>query len=178
MAGSYASYDFLPQISYNIIDNLMDNPDAEIIWKLLKYSTNDDWQAPNLTKAQKRALMYTGGDDSSKSSVFFDSGMDDAMYTEKIYLRIYPYYCIPDTDYHGIVDVAFEMLCHYSINTLSNYTTRVDSIMAALIKCLNGTDIGGLGKMYFNSNRARMDKFQNFNQPPFKAKILLMSVNV
>jgi hypothetical protein len=100
------------------------------------------------------------------------------MYTEKIYLRIYPYYCVPDTDYHGIVDVAFEMLCHYSINTLSNYTTRVDSIMAALIKCLNGTDIGGLGKMYFNSTRARMDKFQNFNQPPFKAKILLMSVNI
>src|SRR5574344_1462816 len=176
MAGSYATYDFLPQISYNIVDNLMDNPDAEIIWKLLKYSTNDDWQAPNLTKAQKRALMYKGGEDASKPSIFFDSGMDDAMYTEKIYLRIYPYYCVPDTDYHGIVDVAFEMLCHYSINTLSNYTTRVDSIMAALIKCLNGTDIGGLGKMYFNSTRARMDKFQNFNQPPFKAKILLMSV--
>jgi hypothetical protein len=178
MANNYASYDFLPQISYNIIDNLMDNPDAEIIWKLLKYSTNDDWEAANLTKAQKRALMYKGGEDASGFSIFFDSGMDDAMYSEKIYLRIYPYFCVPKTPYTGTIDVALEILCHYSINTLSNYTTRVDTVIAALIKCLNGTDIGGLGVMFFNVEKGRLDKFQNFNQPPFKSKILLMSVNV
>lgn len=178
MAEPYASYDFFPEISYNIVKNLLNNSDAEIIWKLLKYNTKEDWDATNLTKSEKRALIYDGDEDASGFAVFFDSGMDEAISEQKIYLRIYPYYATPENDYHGIVDVAFEMICHYSINTLSNYTTRVDSIIAALIKCLNGVDIGGIGKMYFNSGRARLNKIQSFNQVPFKGKILLMGVNV
>lgn len=178
MSKNYATYDLLPNISDNIVSNLMKNSEAELIWKLLKYSTNDDWNSDDLTKAEKRALIYTGGTDASKCAIFYDSGMDDVINTEGIYLRVYPYWVTPTTPYHGIVDVAFEIICHYSINTLSNYTTRVDSIIAKILKCLNDTDIGGIGRMYFNADAARNDKVQNFNQPPFKGKVLVMSVNV
>jgi len=174
----YAKYEVLPTLGNNIVSNLINNSDAEIIWKLLKDKTPDAWSITNLTKAEKRALIYKGSEDAENFAVFFDSGMDNAIADESIYLRIYPYSANPLNPYTGIVDVAFEMLCHYKLNTLSNYTTRVDSIMAALIGCLNGADIGGLGVLYFDANRSRNNKLQNFNQVPFKAKILIMGVNV
>lgn len=175
----YNNFNLFPQLSYNIVSELMDNEDAEIIWKILKDTSRDAWNIDNLTRAEKRALIYDGSENQeTEFSVFFDSGMDDSIDLQKVFLRIYPYFCVPDTDYHGIVDVAFEVISHYKINTMSNYTTRIDSVIGALIKSLNGTDIGGLGVMFFNQSRARMDKLQNFNQPPYKGKILIMSVNL
>ena len=175
----YNKYRFLPKISYNILSNLMDNPESEIIWKLLKDTSRDAWNISNLTKQEKRRLIYDGSENGETNfSVFFDSGMDDSIDHEKAFLKIYPYFCIPENPYTGIVDVAFEIIAHYKVNTLSNYRTRIDSIMAAIIASLNGSDVGGIGLMYFDSSRARMDKFQNFNQPPYKGKILIMSVNV
>jgi hypothetical protein len=174
----YAKYDVLPTLGYNVVSNLMNNSNAEIIWKLLKDKTPDAWNITNLTIAEKRALIYKGSEDAQNFAIFFDSGMDNSITDESIYLRIYPYSGNPLNPYTGIVDIAFEMLCHYKINTLSNYTTRVDSIMSALLDCLNGADIGGLGRLYFDASRSRNNKFQNFNQVPFKAKILIMGINV
>ena len=34
----YATYSSMPSVSYKIIEHLMTNPKAEIIWKLLKYN--------------------------------------------------------------------------------------------------------------------------------------------
>lgn len=174
----YAKYAFLKRAGYNIVSNLLDNDKAEIIWKLLKDMTKDAWRISNLTKAEKRALIYNGSDIATDFAVFFDSGMDDSISDEKIFLRIYPYSVNPVNPYIGIVDIAFEIICHYKINTLSDYSTRVDSVISALIDCLNGTNIGGLGVMFFDAGRSRADKIQNFNQVPCKAKILIMSVNV
>lgn len=181
----YANYDFIPKFSYDIISNLIDNPDAEIIWKLLAGQNRDDWQNSDLTKSQKRALIYKGEENATDFSVFLDSGMDDVLTNEKCYLRIYPYFINPIDPYKGIVDVAFEIICHYSINTLSNYQTRVDTIISTILKCLNGEiistgnqDAGALGAMFFNQMRSKTNKMQNFNQPPFKGKVLVMSVNV
>lgn len=180
----YANYDFIPKVSYDIISNLMDNPDAEIIWKLLAGRNREDWDSLNLTKAQKRNLIYKGEENAADFSIFFDSGMDDVLTQEKCYLRVYPYFATPTDPYRGIIDVAFEIICHYSVNTLSNYQTRVDTIVAAILRCLNGANIstgnqdaGALGAMYFNQGKSKMDKMQNFNQPPFKGKVLVMSVN-
>jgi hypothetical protein len=134
----YANYDFLPAFSYNIVADLIDNSDAEIIWKLLNGQDKEDWNSSDLTKAQKRALIYDGSENAANFAIFFDSGNDDVLVNEKCYLRIYPYSITPTTAYTGIIDVAFEMICHYSINTLSNHHTRVDTIFAAILKCLNG----------------------------------------
>jgi len=174
----YAKYDLLPKLSYNIISNLMNNSDAEIIWKLLSDKTPAAWDIDDLTKAEKRELIYDGIKAAQDCAVFLDSGMDEVISKERIYLRIYPYSVTPDTPYRGIIDVAFEMLCHNNINTLSNYTTRVDSVVAALLRCLNGADVESVGAMFFDAGKSgsRMDKLQNFNQIPFKAKILIMSV--
>jgi hypothetical protein len=171
----YAKYELLPKLSYNIISSLMDNSEAEIIWKLLKYQTKDDWYATDLTKAEKRVLVYDGSPNGSIFSIFLDSGMDETLTAEKCYLRIYPYSVNPEDAYKGIIDVAFEIICHNNINTLSNYTTRVDSIIASLLTSLNGVNVGGVGVLFFDASKSRGNKVQNFNQIPYKAKVLIMS---
>lgn len=180
----YADYLFLPKVSYDIISALIDNSDAEILWKLLKGSTKDDWKLPDLTKSQKRALIYDGSENATDFSIFLDSGEDDVLTKEHCQLRIYPYWINPTNAQYGIIDIAFEIICHYSINTLSNYQTRVDTLVATIINCLNGAiintgaqDSGAIGAMFFNQKESNKDKMQSFNQPPFKGKILIMSIH-
>lgn len=38
-----------------------------------------------------------------------------------------------------------EVLVHSQINHLSDYTTRLDTIIQALIKVLNGVEVNGVG---------------------------------
>jgi hypothetical protein len=101
---------------------------------------------------------------------------DEVLSAEKCYLRIYPYSVNPEDPYKGIIDVAFEIICHNNVNTLSNYTTRVDSIIASLLTSLNGVNVGGVGVLFFDAGKSRGNKVQNFNQIPYKAKVLIMSV--
>ena len=54
---AYATYGVMPELSYKIIEHLMTNPEAEIIWKLLKYNDAEAWSKPNLTKKEKAAMM-------------------------------------------------------------------------------------------------------------------------
>ena len=51
---AYAKYNIMPDISYKIIEHLMTNPDAELIWKLLKYNDADAYLKPDLTMEEKR----------------------------------------------------------------------------------------------------------------------------
>lgn len=175
---AYAKYEVLPDLSYNIISYLMKSPDAEIIWKLLKDNSNDAWTIENLTQSEKGALIYDGSSFATGYRVFMDTGMDDAITEEATFLRIYPYYITPISRTTGVVDIAFEIVSHYKTNTLSNYKTRVDTILQALIKSLNGVDIGGLGVLFFDANSARGDKVQSYSITPYRGKILVMSLNV
>ena len=72
----YAKYELLPKLSYNIVKELLNSSTAEIIWKLLKYQTKDDWNVADLTKAEKRELIYDGSPDGSEFAIFFDSGIN------------------------------------------------------------------------------------------------------
>lgn len=175
---AYAKYEVIPDLSYNIISHLMKTESAEIIWKLLKNKSNDAWKMENLTLEEKRKMVYDGSPIASDFNVFLDSGMDDAITTETTYLRIYPYYGSPLNRSNGVVDVAFEIMSHFKINTLSNYRTRIDTIMQSLIESLNGENVGGLGVMFFDNNGSRGDKFQNISIPPYRGKMLVMSTNV
>ena len=175
---AYATYGLLPDISYNIISYLMKADSAEIIWKLLKDKSNNAWSIENISQEEKRKMIYDGSPIASGYNVFIDSGMDDAITEETTYLRIYPYYGTPTNRTNGVIDIAFEIMSHYKINTLSNYRTRTDTILQSLLETLNGADIGGIGVMFFDTNGSRSDKFQSIGIPPYKGKILIMSVNI
>ena len=174
----YATYEVLPNIPYKIVEHLMTSPDAEIIWKLLKYTDADAYDKENLTLEEKSKLIYSGQSDASKYCVFFDYMMDDAEYEMNTLLRIYPAEVYPNTRVHGLCSINLEVFCHAKTNHLSNYTTRVDTIIQALLKVLNGADIGGIGVMFFDNQGSRYDKIQIIGQKPYKGKLLKMSVHL
>lgn len=174
----YADYNLIPKLSYNIISKLLLSPEAEIIWKLLKYTDADAYSMPNLTLEEKTSLIYKGEADQTKYCVFFDYMTDDAEDEMRTLLRIYPAETYPLTRVTGICTVNFEVFAHAKINHLSNYTTRVDTIIQTLIKVLNGVDVGGVGVLFFDNQSSRYDKIQVIGQKPYKGKLLKMSVNV
>ena len=174
----YAKYSILPDLAYNIIEYLISAPEAEIIWKLLKYPDVDAWKKNNLTLDEKRALIYPGGEHSENYNVFLDFVMDDAVDKEATYLRIYPAQVYPQNRTVGICGVNFEVFSHSKIDHLSNYTTRIDTIVAALIEALNGQDIGTIGALYFDANRSSYTKIELLGFKPYKGKVLTMAVNI
>lgn len=174
----YATYSSMPSVSYKIIEHLMTNPKAEIIWKLLKYNDADAYTRPNLTQKEKAALIYKGEAIQADYRVFFDFMMDDAETEMNTILRIYPAEVYPINRVTGLCTINFEVFTHSKINHLSNYTTRVDVIIQTLIDVLNGADIGGIGVLFFDNQASRYDKIQTIGQKPYKGKLLKMSVNM
>lgn len=176
--GAYAKYKILPELAYNILEYLMTSEEAEIIWKLLKYPESDAWSRDNLTLDEKRAMVYPGGIHSENYNVFLDFVMDDAPDKEATFLRIYPGQVYPQNRTVGICAINFEVYTHSKIDHLSNYTTRIDTMVAALIDALNGKDIGTIGLLYFDANRSSYNKIDLLGSKPFKGKVLTMGVNI
>jgi hypothetical protein len=175
---AYASYKIMPEIPYRILEYLMNDKEAEIIWKLLKYNDKDAYKQPNLTMEQKTELIYPGGEHQENYRIFFDFVMNDATDVEGSFLRIYPASMYPETRTIGICGINFEVLVHGKLNHLSNYTTRVDVITQKLIEVLNGADVGTIGVLYYDGERSDFDKTQLLGQTPYKGKVTTMSVNI
>ena len=175
---SYATYEMMNNLSYRIIEYLMQSSDAEIIWKLLKYNEADAYLKPNLTLEVKAKLIYNGESDMTNFNVFFDFMMDDAESEMKTLLRIYPADVYPETRVTGTCLVNLEVYSHSKINHLSNYTTRVDTIIQALMKVLNGVDVNGVGVLFFDQQGSRYTRIQTTGQKPYKGKLLRMAVHI
>jgi hypothetical protein len=164
------------QLSYLCISYLMDND--EEIWKRLKYETSDAWEKTDLTHAEKAALVWAGVGEMTDFRVFMDTGQPDVWVEQPCVLRISPYNMFPENRTVGTIDMIFEVYSHFRINTLSNYTTRVDSIIERLLEILNGAQVFGIGRLSFSlmgNNQVRADAT---GVPPFKGRWLLMSNKV
>lgn len=175
----YADYAIMPDISYRIVEKLIEDPKAELMWKLLKYDDANAYKKPNLTKKEKAALIYDGNEAiHTKARVFFDYMLDDAEDQMNTLLRIYPAEVYPRNRTTGICTINMEVFAHSKIDHLTNYRTRVDTIIQILLDVLNGTDVGGVGVMFFDNQASRYDKITIIGQKPYKGKLLKMSVNL
>lgn len=171
---SYAIYSQLPRYSYDIITYLMNN--NELIWKLLYYPDSDAWNKTDLTFVEKSQLIYNGAEDATNFRVFLDPGQPDVWTRENCILRVYPYTIMSKNRTLGVCSIMFDVLCHYKINHLSSYATRIDTIIQQLLETLNGIDIGiGIGKLFFDAMAVKEDKMILTGQLPYKGSALLMS---
>ncbi len=174
----YNRYENFPKLAYNIIKKLFTSKDAEIIWKLLDYKSADDWNKSNLTLKEKQNLIFKGTGNELDYRVFLDFGLEDGQDEEACFLRIYPGAIFPESRVTGVVGVNFEVFCHSKINHLSNYQTRIDTIIQALIDTLNGEFVGGVGRLFFDSDGSSFDSVKTMAQKPYKGKILIMSTRI
>lgn len=178
---SYATYAMLSSISMRCIEYLLEN--NELIWKLLKYNDADAWNKPNLTKEEKRAMIYDGSrihgqDMYTKHRIFMDVGQDESLTEEITILQIEPYNLIPANRVRGQVNVIFQILSHYQINHMSNYNTRVDSIVCEIIKTLNGKSVNGIGVLALDNDISFFNKMQPTGVTPFRGKTLMMATHM
>lgn len=168
------------QLSYNIITYLMKN--NEDLWKMLKYNDNTALSQPNLTLNEKASLIYSGQINSENYRVFRDAFTDDAFTSQVSQLRIFPSYTNPENHIVSIQDIQIQIVVHNKINYLDNYVMRLDYMIEQILSTLNGSDIGGLGEMYFNKERSRNDNIYRGanvgNNKNFLGALITMSVNL
>ena len=177
---SYNQYDGLQNFTLLIIQHLMLN--NEDIWKLLKYDTQDALEKPNLTREEKAKLIYPGasGGDMDDYRVFRTPYLDDLTTNQQAQLRVYLESITPDTRLYGTVDVNIEAICHVKMIELNDYQNRAESIVWQVIKTLNGADVGGIGKLFFDRNGSFYDliKMNRYNNRNFYGYTITMSTKM
>jgi len=165
----------MPQMPYLMISEILtDNDD---IWKLLQYNEANALDQPNLTNAQKRAMIYNGSGDESNSRVFTNLFINDSFNEVQTQIRVDVSEVRPDNYVYAQLNVGILILAHNSIMTLNNYENRTTRILHELIKTLNGIEINGIGKLVFDRDRhesvlAKKMKINNY----FSGYILYMNV--
>lgn len=168
---AYNDFRQFSKISYNCIKYLMNN--NQLVWKLLKYSEPDAWEKPDLTQEEKGALIYTGQSDSSIYRVFMDGKQPDVLMNEVTLLRIMPYYAVGINRTLGGIQVSMEVFSHYKINHMSNYQTRIDTIVEELLATFNGADISTIGLLSFDQSQDRSSRLFQAGQIPFGGKQII-----
>ena len=168
---SYNKFTEFPTISYNVIKYLMNN--NEMIWKLLNYNVANAYQESNLTLSQKAGLIFDGLGKETDFRVFQYLGQDDSWTIESCSIRVCPIELVPANYVYGNISLGFEIYCHGKINTLSNYTTRLDTITQQLIETLNGQEVGGIGRLYFDSRASSRCRAQTMGSIPYRGTGLI-----
>jgi|GEM_PF-1254162 len=161
---AYNKYSGLQEVPYNITSYLMKYDD--FIWRLLKYPVNTAWNEninDNLTSAEKGALIYQGNGEMTDYRVFFDAGMSAAWTKVATVLRITPVTVVPKTYVTGTQSIRFEVYSHETINIMSNKNPRSLSIIQRLIEVLNGADIKGVGRIFFDYKASQYCRMTGIN---------------
>ena len=170
---AYNKYNRLPRLAYTCITHLLD--ENETIFKLLYYNDPDAWSKGNLSTTQKTGMIFQGQENMEDYNIFMDSGQSDAWTKESTILCIYPYDINPANRTIGTITMAFEVYSHYKINHLSNYTTRIDTIIQQLIDEFNGFNLGEVGRLEFDNRMGGItQRMTAKGMTPYKGKYLLM----
>lgn len=168
----YNKFEMFPDIAYNCVATLVEKED--ILWKLLKYSSPDALSQPNLTKEEKGVLIYDGSPNETDFNVFLSSGQDNSWTRETCILCVSPQVLIPTNHIYGNISISFEIYAHYKINHLKTYQTRTDLAAQRIISTMNGAEINGLGRIFFDARASRYTKSFVGGSIPYKSRIVIM----
>jgi hypothetical protein len=169
---SYNKYTTFPNIPYNIISYLMDN--NETVWKLLYYTDNNAWNKPALSRTQKASLVYNGSPNMFDYRVFMSTNLEDGWTAEAAILRIPTLELLPTNYVYGNATIGLEVYCHSKIESLNNYTTRTDTIIQSLLQTLNGAEISGVGRLFFDARASGRCRMVSIGALPYRGKALMM----
>lgn len=157
----FNSLSFLPFIPYNIVKYLALKD--EIIWKMLKYNTPDALSKPDLSFKEKMELIWTGDAKQENYSVFLSPLVKDAITESKTIIKIWDYRGLTENLF--VADMIYEFDCLYGGDmAMVTYkgvpVSRGDLFINRIMSVLNGAEIGGVGKLQFNT---QMSRYSNLN---------------
>ena len=180
----YNSLSRLPSIGYNIMVYLAKSTDpiAEVFWKMLAYKDYKALSHEALTFQQKMKLVWAQGKQDTYS-VFLTNLIEDAMAESKQIVKIYQYYIHASELYNSTVVYAFDCLYGGQMS-LVEYNgipvNRGDLFIHCILSLLNGTEVGGVGKLIFFDDMSRYTAARSTigNDKTFTGVQLYMAVNV
>ena len=155
----FNSLSALPQSCYKILEYLALDPNAEELWKMLKYSDYDALDKPNLAIQEKLDMIWKDGPQ-AKYSIFMTNLIEDAMAESKCILKMYDYYIHAENLYSSTIVYAFDFLFGGQMSLVKYEgvpVSRADLFVHKILQCLNGVEIGGIGKLMFFNNQSRYD---------------------
>lgn len=182
---SYNSFLNIPTIPYNIIAYEMTNGSQDF-WKMLKYLTKKPLLESDLTLAQKRSLVWTGGsdqDDEQNYNIFLKpligNSLDDAVQQSQI--RIFRFDTSPEDQYRSVITYEIDIICHEKCSNVyysGGIAERTDVIESLLLNDLNGKEIPKVGILKFDRELSRYDKsIMNIsNSKSFYGRSLMLSI--
>lgn len=174
----------LPTIPYNIMVYLAKSTDpiADVFWKMLAYKDYKALSHEPLTFQQKMKLVWAQGKQDTYS-VFLTNLIEDAMAESKQIVKIYQYYIHASELYNSTVVYAFDCLYGGQMS-LVEYNgipvNRGDLFIHCILSLLNGTEVGGVGKLIFFDDMSRYTAARSTigNDKTFTGVQLYMAVNV
>lgn len=155
----YNSLSALPAIPYNIIVALATSPDAEDLWKMLKYGDYYALNNDNLTFDEKLSFIWREGPQ-EKFGVFLTNLIEDAIAESKCIFKCYDSYVHASNLYSGVAVYAFEFLYGGQMSLVEKDgrpVLRGDLFINTILTVLNGKEIGGIGKLTFFEEMSRYD---------------------
>lgn len=155
----FNSFSNLPNIPYKIMEYLAMStlPEAEQLWKMLKYNSYDALSKNNLTLEEKMQLVWKNGKQ-DKYSVFLTNLIEDAIVESRCVLKIYDYMVQPIDIYNASVVYAFDFLYggQMSLVALNGIpVSRADVFIRSICSVLNGADVGGVGVLALDDTLSR-----------------------
>lgn len=156
---SYNKFEFMPYIPYRIIEYLAEN--NENLWKILKYNTYDCLYKDNLTFEEKMKLIWSHESDQENYHIFFTALVENMIPTEQTMVQLYKYYTVPKTPINSIALYEFDILYGGKISLIdyNGYPcNRGDVCEAEILSTLNGVEVGGVGRLEFNTKKSSMSK--------------------
>jgi hypothetical protein len=178
---SFNNFSDMPQIPYKILIHLIQN--NENIFKLLKYNTSDALSKPNLTVAEKMALLYIDGEKENEYNIFLKPLIGDEIIKGCSQLRLYKATMQPTDHLTALLNYEFDIICGERIGLVYDENdipcTRIDLIEKELLNELNGLDAFGVGYFQFNKelSRACSEQLRLSNSKTFYGSSLILAVN-
>lgn len=178
----YNSMSIMPKIPYNIVTELINNPDAEDLWKMLKYNDYNALSNENLTKSEKMKFIWKEGAQQDYS-IFFTNLVEDVIAESRCIMKCYNYYIHANELYSGVVVYCFDFLYGGRMSLVEKDNapvSRGDLFINTILKCLNGKYVGGVGKLTFYDDMSRYDLARSIvgNSKTFTGIQLFLSVIV
>lgn len=142
----------MPFIPFKIVMALLDNDN---FCKLIYYNTIDALDRPNLTVAQKRAMIWDGQDDMEHYNIFLTNVQPNEETENRTVMKVYRYVTDPINRNIATVAYAFDILFGSKI-PLVRYNgitcNRGDVIEMEIMRTLNGEDVAGVGYLQYDND--------------------------
>lgn len=157
---AYNNGNDIPYVASKIFDFLIsDNLEVtNKFWKILKYADYDCLEKDNLTKSERRKIIYTHGGIMNDYNVFLNAPLVNVEQIEnKSMIKVYKVRTKPNTRMEFILSYAFEIIVGSNIINMSDgddMVSRVDMLESCLISSLHGRDFG-FGKILFDIGLSR-----------------------